>query len=163
MSYPNRMKEGKSKMTAKELWDRFTKEYHINATYEAWAFCGGGEVGDRLAQLVLDGIKTATASAYISYQMEQEPIPVDGCYSVILWDNGEAACIIQTTKVTLVPFDEVSAKHAYLEGEGNRSLQYWRKVHEEAFEPDYHVAGQEFDEHGLIVLEEFKVVYRCDK
>ena len=147
-------------MTAQQMWHQFARETGISAEYDAWAFCGGGEIGDRLAKLVLDGIKTATASAYISYQIENESIPKAGSYSVVLYDSGEAACIIQTNKVNLVPFDEVSAQHSYKEGEGDKSLVYWREVHREAFTPDYAAAGLEFDEHGLIVLEEFTVVYR---
>ena len=33
----------------------------------------------------------------------------------------------------MVPFDEVDEEHAYLEGEGDRSLEYWREVHERFF------------------------------
>ena len=148
-------------MTAQELWDKYSAYSGVNAPFEAWAFCGGGEVGDRLAGLVLDGIKTATASAYIAFQSENEPLPKVGDHSVILYDNGAAACIIRDVKVSIVPFDEVSERHAYLEGEGDRSLAYWRMVHEEFFTPDYEDAGMPFDRHGLIVLEEFEVVYRA--
>lgn len=147
-------------MKPEEMWNRFTKESGVQDTYQAWAFCGGGEIGDKLAELVLQGIKTATASAFIAYQTEKEPLPKAGDYSVVLFDSGEAACVIQTHKVTLVPFDQVSPRHAFLEGEGDRSLDYWRKVHEEAFAPDYQAAGLPFDRNGLCVLEEFRVVFR---
>ena len=142
------------------MWKQFSEENHMDAHYDAWAFCGGGEVGDRLAGLVMKGIKTATASAYISYQTENEDIPKAGSYSVILLDNNEAVCIIQTTDVSLVPFNQVSAEHAYLEGEGDRDLAYWRRVHKTAFTPDYQEAGKEFDENGLVVLERFQIVHR---
>lgn len=36
--------------------------------------------------------------------------------------------------VEIMPFKNVSEKHAYLEGEGDRSYESWRKVHE-AFSP----------------------------
>lgn len=147
-------------MKAEELWRQFTQKSKVQSTYEAWAFCDGGEVGDRLAKLVLEGKKTATASSYYSYEKEGDPIPKAGEYSVILFDSGEAACVIQTKKVSLVPFDEVSDRHAYLEGEGDRTLTYWRQVHREAFLPDYQVDGLPFNEHGLIVLEEFEIVYQ---
>lgn len=114
---------------------------------------------DELANLVLQGIKTATASAKIAYEYEQEPLPEVGSYSVILFDNGEAACIIQIEKVSVVPFDEVSAEHAYKEGEDDRSLEKWREIHKLAFTPDYMAAGLPFDKHGECVLEEFVVVY----
>lgn len=146
-------------MKAESMWEQFSIKKNIDASYDAWVFCGGGEIGDCLAHLVLEGKKTATASAYISYQQEQEELPKNGCYSVVLYDTGEAACIIQTQKVSLVPFDEVSERHAYLEGEGDRSLAYWRQAHRRAFTPEYQAAGKKFDEHGLIVLEEFKMVF----
>ena len=78
---------------------------------------------------------------------------------MILLDSGEAAGVICDTKVTLVPFDEVSGEHACKEGEGDRSLAYWKKVHREAFTPDFEAAGKPFDEHGLCVLEEFALLY----
>ena len=146
-------------MTARELWKEFSEETGISAEYDEWAFCGGGEVGDELARLVLTGKKTATSSAHIAYQTENEPLPQAGEYSVILSDSGDAACIIRTVKVSLVPFNEVTAEHAFREGEDDRSLGYWRKVHREAFKPDYAAAGLPFDESGLCVLEEFELVY----
>ena len=146
-------------MTASEMWREYQKINPSAQTCEAWSFCGGGPVGDQLADLVLAGVKTATASARIAYETENEPIPQVGGYSVILKDDGRAVCVIRDTKVTLTPFSEVSPRHAYLEGEGDRSLAYWRKVHREAFAPDYHAAGRPFDEDGLCVLEEFEVVY----
>lgn len=146
-------------MKAQELWDLFAKENNIDDRYEAWAFCNGGSVGDLLAGLVLAGVKTATASSYILYQTNHEPVPKAGDYSVILYDSGEAACIVRTTSITLTPFDEVPERHAYLEGEGDRSLGYWKEVHREFFTPDYELAGVPFDEHGLCVLEEFELVF----
>ena len=152
--------ERKDDMTADQMWRLYADSHHIDASYEAWKFCGGGEVGDQLAKLVLEGTKTATASSFIAYKTEGEEVPQAGCFSVILFDNGEAACIIRATCVSVVPFNMVSARHAYLEGEGDRSLAYWRNVHREAFTPDYKDAGLDFDEDGLCVLEEFEVVYK---
>ena len=63
-------------------------------------------------------------------------------------------------KVSVVPFNQVSADHAFKEGEDNRSLKKWREVHRKAFTPDYKAVGQDFDEKGDCVLEEFEVVYR---
>ena len=119
-------------MRAEELWKAYCEKENIDidTPYSAWGF---GDAPDQLADLVLKGIKTATASAYDLYFMEgeEEPLPQLGDYSVILDSKDEAICIIQTTKTTVVPFNEVSEEHAYKEGEGDRSLAYWRAVHEE--------------------------------
>ena len=107
-------------MNAAEMWERFCEKSGIKADYDDWAF---GGAPDALAELVLNGIKTATASAYPLYEQEQEPLPKAGDYSVILNTKGEAVCIIRTTKVYVVPFREVSADHAFREGEDDRSLE----------------------------------------
>lgn len=147
-------------MTAEQMWRAFCESSGVpdQTPYTAWAFCGGGAIGDELARLVLTGTKTATASAWIAFETEDEALPKVGEYSVILLSNGETAGIICDTKVSLVPFDEVSDEHAWKEGEGDRSLAYWKKVHREAFAPDYEAAGKPFDEHGLCVLEEFELL-----
>lgn len=92
--------------------------------------------------------------------MEGEELPYLGMYNVILFDNDEAACIIQDVKFSIVPFHQVSAEHAYKEGEDDRSLKIWREIHIRAFTPDYKTAGLDFDENGDCVLEEFKVVWK---
>ncbi len=45
----------------------------------------------------------------------------------------EAVLIIQTIEVFVLPFNEVSEQFAFDEGEGDRSLAYWRKAHENYF------------------------------
>lgn len=145
-------------MTGKELWEAFTAEKHIqDQEYEAWAF---GTDADLLAQLVLRGEKTATASAYPLYELEKEPIPAAGAYSVILDGKEQAVCVIQTTKVTVMPFDQVTPAHAYKEGEGDKSLAYWRQVHEAFFAACMQEAGLEFTSAMPVVCEEFEIVYK---
>ena len=118
-------------MTAEEMWKKFVKECNIvEGEYDAWAF---GDDADMLAELVRYGIKTGTSSAYPLYEVDNEPLPEASGYSVILDSKDEAVCIIENTKVYVVPFCEVSEEHAYKEGEGDRSLAYWRKVHEAFF------------------------------
>lgn len=109
-------------MNANELWQAYCVEQNIDSAteYDAWPF---GAEPDDLAQLVLDGTKTATASAYPLYEVEDEPLPKVGEYSVILNSKDEAVCVIQLTQVFVVPFNEVSETQAYKEGEGDRSLQ----------------------------------------
>lgn len=144
-------------MQAEEMWELFLKENQLeNQEYEAWAF---GAQPDQLAELVVQGIKTATASAYDLYEIEHEPLPKVGEYSVILDSKDKAKCIIQTTKVYVVPFEEVSTSHAYKEGEGDRSLAYWREVHEAVFTEWLLEAGLDFSRSRKVVCEEFKVVY----
>ena len=140
-------------MTAEELWERS----ELAGTYEAWPF---GEAPDKLADLVLQGIKTATCSAYDLYQINNEPLPQAGDYSVILNSSEEAVCIIKTIKVYVTEFKNVSEEHAFKEGEGDRSLEYWRKVHESFLTNELASVHKGFDENTKVVCEEFEVVYK---
>lgn len=145
-------------MTEKDLWEAFITNNNLaDCRYEAWAF---GVEADLLAHLVAIGEKTATASAYPLYELENEPLPKTGAYSVILDSNDNGVCIIQTQKVTVVPFSEVTAEHAYKEGEGDKSLDYWREVHEKFFAECLNEAGLKFTSDMKVVCEEFSVVFK---
>ena len=65
--------------------------------------------------------------------MEGELLPNLGEISIITNWTGKPICIIKTVDVKIVPFLEVTREHAFREGEGDRSLTYWRKVHWEVF------------------------------
>lgn len=146
-------------MSGKELWDLFTKENNIEErNCEAWAF---GIEADFLANLVVTGEKTATASAYPLYEIEDEPLPEAGDYSVILDSKDNAVCVIQTTKVYVIPFNEVTEEQAFKEGEGDKSLEYWRAVHEKFFTECMEEAGLKFSSDMKVVCEEFVVVYKA--
>ena len=142
-------------MTAKEMW----AASRLEGSYTAWQF--GGDP-DGLAELVLKNIKTATASAYCWYEKdpENEPLPKAGEYSVILNSKDEAVCIIKTERVSVVPFNKVSAEHAYKEGEEDRSLEAWQRIHREFFANELSTEDISFDENMLVVCEEFEVVYK---
>ena len=72
-------------MRAEELWKAYCEKENIDidTPYEAWEF---GNAPDKLADLVLKGMKTATASGYDLYfiEGEEEQLPQPGDYSVIL-------------------------------------------------------------------------------
>ena len=140
-------------MTAEELWEKSG----LSGTFESWAF---GEAPDKLAELVVRGIKTATCSAYDLYLINNEPLPKAGDYSIILNSNGEAVCIIKTKKVYVTEYNQVSADHAFKEGEGDRSLEYWRMVHESFLTNELSSVYRSFDEHTKVVCEEFEVIYK---
>lgn len=139
-------------MTAKEMWNKSG----LSGEYQAWPF---GGAPDKLAKLVLCGKKTATSSVLALYEKKNEPIPKTGDYSVILDSADNAVCIIRTTKVYIESFDCVSEEHAFKEGEGDRSLDYWRKIHNEFFTDELNAEHMEFDEKIKVICEEFELVY----
>lgn len=145
-------------MTDKEMWKDFCRQC-TNQTerYDSWSF---GDDPDTLAALVLEGRKTATASVLDLYELDREPLPKVGDYSVILDSSDRAVCVIRDVDVAVVPFGDVDEKHARLEGEGDLSLAYWRDVHRQCFSEWMSESGLVFSEDTKVVLEKFEVVYR---
>lgn len=103
-------------------------------------------------------IETATCSLLCFYGIENVKLPEIGDYSIILDSDGDAVCIIQTTNVYVTTFDKVNKEHAFKEGEGDRSLEYWKKVHEMFFEQELKSVGRSFYPKLEVVCEEFKLV-----
>ena len=124
----------------------------------AWAFGATPEEADELLALVLSGTKTATAGALWDYEAEGEELPTPGSLGIVTDGRGVPHALVVTTEVEVVPFDEVSAEHAYLEGEGDRSLEAWREVHERFFTQNaVHTRG--FSRQMPVVLQRFAVLY----
>ena len=144
-------------MTPQEMWNAYKQiNPSIGDEIDAWAF---GVEADLLADLVLKGEKTATASAYDLYAIEDESLPQEGNFDVILDSQDQAVCIVEITKVSVHPFNQVSADHAFKEGEGDKSLDYWRQVHEAFFTECLSEARLTFTPDSKVVLEEFRKVY----
>jgi uncharacterized protein YhfF len=114
----------------------------------AFAFGDGPELADELLGLVIRGIKTATCS------IEDEPnTSTPGERWIVLDGRGEPRCVIETTEVSYRRFDEVDANFAFEEGEGDRSLDYWRKAHRA-----YFARQGKFSEDMMLMCERFRLV-----
>lgn len=147
-----------------QFWQRYLdtlpeEHTHRTATYTAWSFGDNEPLADELAQLVLQGIKTATASALWEYESEGESVPEPGDLSVILSGDGRPLCIIETVEIRTLPFNAVDAQFAADEGEGDRSLAYWREAHRRFFTRTLSAIGREFSETMPVVCERFRVVF----
>ena len=144
-------------MTLQEMWNDYKQiNPSIGDEIDAWAF---GVEPDLLADLVFKGEKTATASAYDLYALEGELLPQEGTFDIILDSQNQAICIVEITRVSVQPFKQVSADHAFKEGEGDKSLAHWRQVHEDFFTEWLREAGMIFTPESKVVLEEFRKVY----
>ncbi|WP_188777772.1 ASCH domain-containing protein [Marmoricola endophyticus] len=125
---------------------------------EAWAFGSGAAQADALLALVLNGTKTATAGALWDYEAEGEAVPRPGDLSIALDGAGRPRALLRVTAVEVLPFDEVDEEHARLEGEGDRSLAYWREVHQRFF-TDVACHDRGFSRQMPVVVERFEVLH----
>jgi len=114
----------------------------------SFAFGDGPQLADELLDLVLKGVKTATCST------EDEPnTSTPGERWIVLDGRGMPRCVIESLEVTYRRYSEVDAAFAHDEGEGDRSLAYWREAHRRYF-------GRlgKFSEDMMLMCERFRLV-----
>lgn len=144
------------------FWKKFeaTSSLEVSSRfYEAFHFDDNEPSTNALGQLVLEGKKRATAGLFWSNEVHHKPIPKVGDLSVVTNWQQEPLCIIETTYVEIVPYQDVSEAFAAVEGEGDGSLRYWREVHWLYFSRECERLGREPSLHMPVVCEQFRVVY----
>lgn len=118
----------------------------------AWSLGDNPAMADELADLIMKGFKTASCSSLTSYQSEIPPLTV-GSYGIILNGAQKPVCVIRITSMYLIKFNEVTEKFANKEGEGDLTLDYWRREHKAFFTRE----GW-FSEKMELVAEEFELI-----
>lgn len=150
--------------SVKEMWESYLISIgdniaDTNKKYISWHFCDNEKDANDLAELVKQGVKRATTSLYDLYEIEGDALPEEGDLDIITDWHGQAQCIIETKKVTIVPFKEVTEAFAHTEGEGDKTLKYWKEVHINAFSRELESFDKKFSEDMLVVCVEFEMVY----
>lgn len=131
-----------------------------NKTYVAESFGDNPALADELGWLIVNGIKTGTCSALWEWEVEGKLIPQPGQLTIVLDGKGKPLCIIEATEVFVCRFDAIDEEFAYYEGEGDRSLEYWREAHQQFFTRTLPKIGKKFSEEMPLVCEIFRVIYK---
>ncbi len=146
-----------------QFWHRFVAslppQAEPPALYEAFQFGDNPALAEELAGLVLEGTKTATCGDLWSYEAEGQSLTPVGALSVVLDGSGQPVAVIETVEITVQRFDEVDERFARDEGEGDRSLGYWRAAHRSFFSRTLPAIGRSFAEDMPLVCERFRRVY----
>ena len=148
-------------MTVNEFWQEFlifTNLDNETKYIECFHFELNEELADKLLELVLLGIKKATASSLWSYEINNENIPKTGDYSIVTDWKGNPRCVIKTTTVTILPFNEITFDICKREGE-DENLDSWQRGHKQFFTEEGKILGYEFCENMPVVFEDFEVVF----
>jgi uncharacterized protein YhfF len=151
-------------MNAADMWREYLAyagedPESTDLCYQAWYFGASEQDAEELAGLVLKGDKRATASLKAEFVHDGEQLPQPGELSVITDYHGNARCVIRTTGVRILPFDEVPASFAAREGEGDKSLEFWRSAHWKFFSHTCEEIGLAPDTKMEVVCEEFELVW----
>ncbi|HET8932871.1 MAG TPA: ASCH domain-containing protein [Polyangiales bacterium] len=127
---------------------------------EAFGFCAEHpELVEELAQLVVSGRKRATTSLAIEHTILGEELPKPGDLSIVVGRDGSPSALIELTHVENVPFDKVDAEYAAIEGEGDATLETWRRDHIWYFTELSKRLGVEFDGTTPVVCQIFQMVW----
>lgn len=116
---------------------------------DAFPFGDTPELADELLALILAGSKTATCWNAVHGIRGTE---VGKCW-VVLDGAGAPRAVLRTTEVTQRRFNEMDADFAATEGEGDLSLAYWRRAHQDFFTRESHFAPD-----MLLYCERFELV-----
>jgi uncharacterized protein YhfF len=120
---------------------------------ESFAFGDSPALADELLALVLAGRKTATCWAASEggkgVEIGKRWIVKDG--------QGRARAVVETVELTRRRFKEVDAAFAFDEGEGDRSLGWWRSAH-----TNYFTRRGEFAPRMEVYCERFRLVEAID-
>ncbi|WP_339654109.1 ASCH domain-containing protein [uncultured Salegentibacter sp.] len=144
------------------LWEDFLTQNPQNKLGEvpvSFYFCDNEKDANECAELVVNGIKRATATSLWWFKKNNKPLPRAGDQQIVTDWNGNAKAIIETLKIEQVPFNKITEEFAATEGEGDKSLKYWKKVHKAYYEREMISYPEKFSEEMIIVCEYFKTIY----
>ena len=122
------------------------------------AFGDSAELSEQLLALIRAGKKRGGASLLWSYQAENEALPVAGDIEIVLNHHNVPVLISRIAKVESLPFNDVTAEFAAVEGEGDSSLDYWRREHWRYFTRECARMGRTPTETMTVICETFEVL-----
>jgi uncharacterized protein YhfF len=111
-----------------------------------------------LLELVLAGRKKATASSLYYFEKSGVKLPEPGDLSIVTDWNGTPRCVIETTEVQILPFQDVTFELCKWEGEDD-NLESWQLGHTHFFTEEGKQEGYRFSELMPVVFEKFNCIY----
>ena len=143
---------GNAQLYWNEFWQGKTPPENMIAEQFGRAYT---PLADELAKEIVMGKKTATCPAYLFYELENEPLPKIGDYTIVLNSKDEPVAIIKNTEIQIIPMNKVTKEMAIAEA---GSYEYWRESHVNFFTAELAEYGKEFSEDMLLVWTWFEVV-----
>ena len=149
--------------SARNLWGDFLDKHLEFASEDAPKvihFCDNEKDANTCVNLVCKDVKRATSHSLLGLQLRHEELPRIGDFAIVTDWSGKAKCVIRTTSVRLIPFFSVREEHARLEGEGDKSLEHWKKAHWDYYTRELGEFGRTPLESMIVVFEEFETLFQ---
>lgn len=127
--------------------------------FDVFHFGSGAMMAAKLGHLVVKGKKRGAAGWVRFHEKTNTLIPeVDGI-SIVTDGFGLPLCVIKTVSVEKVRFRDVTAQMALIEGEGDLTLEGWKRSHLEYWQNyDSQQINEDFSDEEFIYFETFKVI-----
>lgn len=145
-----------------KYWKTFqtqNPEYVNNSEPSSYYYCDNKQDADECAELVAKKIKQATSTSVWWFKKHNEEFPKIGDLAIVTNWDGEPKAIVKTTKVEIVKWKDITAEYAFVEGEGDKSLAYWKKAHLEYYTKEMKEYGEYPNEDMEIVCEYFESIF----
>jgi len=117
------------------------------------------ELSESLLGLIRSGRKRAGTGLLWAYEHEGEEIARAGDVEIVIDHLHEPALVTRITSAEVVPYCEVTAEYAAIEGEGDGSLEYWRRAHWAFFSRECARIGRMPEESMPVVCSIFEVLH----
>jgi uncharacterized protein YhfF/GNAT superfamily N-acetyltransferase len=144
-----------------DFWTAYCRasKLPVDTPYQAWHFGDSPQLAHDLVELVLHGPKRATAGLACASDATPQTAPVPGGYSVVTEIDDTPRAVIRTTGLDRRKFCDVDAAFAWDEGEGDRTLDDWRRGHWQYFSRECESLDRAMSEDAEVCLERFELLY----
>jgi uncharacterized protein YhfF len=117
------------------------------------------ELSEELLALITSGRKRAGTGLLWAYQYDGEHIAQAGDIEIVVDHLNAPALVTRIVSSEIVPYNEVTAEYAALEGEGDGSLEYWRRAHWNFFSRECKRIGREPTDSMSAICSVFEVLH----
>ena len=117
------------------------------------------ELSKEMLSLIRSGRKRAGTGLLWGYEHDREHIAKAGDIEIVFDHLREPALVTRIISSEIVPYREVTAEYAAIEGEGDGSLEYWRKAHWAFFSRECKRIGREPTESMPVICNIFEVLH----
>lgn len=115
-------------------------------------------LSEELLSLIRSGRKRGGTSLLWALEAEGAAVPNEGDIEIVLDHGNKPALVTRLVQVNLVRYSEVTAGYAAIEGEGDGSLEYWRKAHWAFFSRECSRIGRTPSESMPVVCSVFELL-----
>ncbi len=147
--------------TVEDYWKEFQAKnphYREEDQPKSYYYCDNKKDADECAELVVQRIKQATSTSVWWFKKFNEQLPGPGDLAIITNWDGVPKAVVKTTRVENIKYKDITPEYAIIEGEGDKSLEYWKDVHWKYYSNEMKELGEIPSEEMEIVCEYFETI-----